>query len=255
VAGRNFSREFPSDLNNAYLINEEAIKEWGFQDPVDKRFALNAADGMVVGVYRNQHFGLRYDLKPCVLYLTSKTDWDTYDYLIARLKGDRVVEALGDIKKIWKAQISDMPVEYHFVDDMIDGLYQSEERLSGLINTFTLLAIFISCLGLFGMASFMAQQKTKEIGIRKVLGASVSRIILQLTSEFAKWVLIANIIAWPVAFYAMRSWLNDYPYRIKIGVGVFFISGVLALMIALITVLYQSAKAARANPVDSLKYE
>jgi putative ABC transport system permease protein len=255
VAGRNFSREFPSDLNNAYLINEEAIKEWGFQDPVDKRFALNAADGMVVGVYRNQHFGLRYDLKPCILYLTSKSDWDTYDYLIARLKGDRVVEALGDIKKIWKAQSSDMPVEYHFVDDMIDGLYQSEERLSGLINTFTLLAIFISCLGLFGMASFMAQQKTKEIGIRKVLGASVSRIILQLTSEFAKWVLIANIIAWPVAFYAMRSWLNDYPYRIKIGVGVFFISGVLALMIALITVLYQSAKAARANPVDSLKYE
>jgi ABC-type antimicrobial peptide transport system permease subunit len=255
VEGRNFSREFPSDLNNAYLINEEAIKKWDFQNPVDKRFALNAAFGTVIGVYKNQHFGLRYDLKPCVLYLTSKTDWDSYDYLYARLKADHISEALGDIKKIWKTHIADIPVEYHFVDDMIDELYQSEERLSGLVNAFTVLAIVISCLGLFGMASFMAQQRTKEIGIRKVLGASVSRIIFLLTSEFAKWVFIANIIAWPLAFYAMRSWLNDYPYRIKIGFVVFILSGLIALTIALLTVTYQAVKAASASPADSLKYE
>jgi ABC-type antimicrobial peptide transport system permease subunit len=255
VEGRNFSREFPSDLNNAYLINEEAIKKWDFQNPVDKRFALNAAFGTVIGVYKNQHFGLRYDLKPCVLYLTSKTDWDSYDYLYARLKADHIPEALGDIKKIWKTHIADIPVEYHFVDDMIDELYQSEERLSGLVNAFTVLAIVISCLGLFGMASFMAQQRTKEIGIRKVLGASISRIIFLLTSEFAKWVFIANIIAWPLAFYAMRSWLNDYPYRIKIGFVVFILSGLIALTIALLTVTYQAVKAASASPADSLKYE
>ncbi|UCE42840.1 MAG: ABC transporter permease [Candidatus Aminicenantes bacterium] len=255
VAGRNFSKEYPSDLNSAYLINEEAIKKWDFQDPVDRRFSLNAADGTVIGVYKNQHFGLRYDLKPCILYLTSKTDWDSYDYLYARLKADHIPEALEDIEKIWKAQIADIPVEFHFVDDMIDVLYQSEERLSGLINAFTILAIVISCLGLFGMASFMTQQRTKEIGIRKVLGASVSRIIFLLTSEFAKWVLIANIVAWPIAFYAMRSWLNDYPYRIKIGIEIFIISGLAALAIALMTVIYQAVKAAASSPADSLKYE
>ena len=255
VAGRNFSREYPSDLNSAYLINEEAIKKWDFQDPVDKRFELIGSDGTVIGVYKNQHFGLRYDLKPCVLYLTSKTEWDSYAYLYVRLKGHHIPEALEDLQKAWKAHIADFPLEYHFVDDIIDELYQSEERLSGLVNAFTFLAIVISCLGLFGMASFMAQQRTKEIGIRKVLGASVSRIIFLLTSEFAKWVLIANIVAWPVAFYAMRSWLNDYPYRITIGIGVFVISGLVALAIALMTVIYQAVKAAVASPAESLKYE
>ncbi len=255
VAGRNFSRDFPSDLKNAYLINEEAVKRWDFQDPVDKRFALNAAEGIVIGVYKNQHFGLKYEATPYVLYLTSKTGWDRYNYLIARLKGDHVPEALEDIKKTWKSHISDLPIEFHFVDDTIDALYQSEERLSGLVNAFTLLAIVISCLGLFGMATFMAQQKTKEIGIRKVLGASVSRIVFLLTREFLKWVLIANVIAWPVAFYAMRSWLNDYPYRTKIGVEVFIVSGLIALIVALTTVCYQSIRAAVASPANSLKYE
>jgi len=255
VAGRNFSKEFPSDMKRAYLINEEAVKRWNFKDPVDKRFALNAAEGSIIGVFKNQHFGLKHDVMPCVLYLTSKTDWDNYNYLIARLKANLIPEALEDIKKTWKTHIADIPIEYHFVDDMIDELYQSEKRLSGLINAFTLLAIVISCLGLFGMASFMAQQRTKEIGIRKVLGASVSRIIFLLTREFAKWVLIANVIAWPVAFYAMRSWLNDYLYRIKIGVVIFVISGLVALAIALMTVIYQAVKAAVANPADSLKYE
>ncbi len=253
--GRNFSREFPSDVERAYLINEEAVKIWGFQDPVDKRFALNAAEGVVVGVYKNQHFGLKHYVMPCVLYLTSKTDWDRYNYLTARLKAEHIAEALEDIKRTWKAHIADIPIEYRFVDDMIDELYRSEQRLSGLVNAFTILAIVISCLGLFGMASFMAQQKTKEIGIRKVLGASVSRVVLLLTREFARWVLIANIVAWPVAFYAMRSWLNEYPYRIKIGIEVFIISGLVALTIALLTVIYQAVRAALANPSKSLRYE
>jgi putative ABC transport system permease protein len=255
LAGRNFSREFPSDTNRAYLINEEAIKKWNFQDPVNQRFELNGNEGTIIGVYKNQHFGLRHQLKSCVLYLTSKTDWDTYNYLVARLKANHIAEALEDIKKTWKNHIDGLPAEYHFVDDMIDKLYQSEARLSGLVNVFTLLAIIISCLGLFGMASFTAQQRTKEIGIRKVLGASVSRIIFMLTGEFAKWVLVANIVAWPIAFYTTRSWLNDYPYRIHIHIQVFIISGLTALTIALMTVIYQAIKAAVANPADSLKHE
>jgi len=255
VEGRNFSREFPSDIDRAYLINEEAIKKWDFEDPVNKGFELNESEGTIIGVYKNQHFGLRHELKSCVLYLTSKTHWDTYNYLVTRLKANHIPEALEDIKKTWKNHTDGFPAEYHFMDDMIDRLYQSELRLSGLVNTFTLLAIIISCLGLFGMASFMAQQRTKEIGIRKVLGASVARIIFLLTREFAKWVLIANIVAWPIAFYAMRSWLNDYPYRINVHITVFIISGLAALTIALMTVIYQAIKAAVSNPADSLKYE
>ncbi len=255
VEGRNFSREFPSDINSTYLINEESIKKWDFEDPVNKRFVLNGHEGIIIGIYKNQHFGLRHEVKPSVLYLTSKTDWDTYNYLVARLKANYIPEALEDIKMTWKNQLDSLPAEYHFMDDMIDELYQSEKRLSGLVNTFTLLAVIISCLGLFGMASFMAQQRTKEIGIRKVLGASVARIIFLLTREFAKWVLIANIVAWPIAFYAMRSWLNDYPYRIDIHIQVFIISGLMALTTALLTVIYQAIKAAAANPADSLKYE
>jgi putative ABC transport system permease protein len=255
VAGRNFSREFPSDFNSAYLVNEEAIKAWDFQDPVGKRFSLNGSEGTIIGVYKNQHFGLRYEVKPSVLYLTSKTDWDRHNYLITRLKANHIPDALENIKDTWHMQIADLPAEFHFVDEMIDELYRSEERLSGLVSAFTLLAIIISCLGLFGMASFIGQQRTREIGIRKVLGASVSRIILLLTGEFAKWVLIANIVAWPVAFYAMRSWLNDYPYRVKIGIDVFIISGLVALAIALTTVIYQAIKSAVSNPADSLKYE
>jgi putative ABC transport system permease protein len=255
VEGRNFSKAFPSDLNSAYLINEQAIKKWDFKDPVDKRFELTGTEGTIIGVYKNQHFGVRHEVTPCILYLTSKTDWDRYDYLIARLKAGHIPEALADIKKTWKVHIADVPAEYHFVDDMIDELYQSEERLSGLVNAFTLLAILISCLGLFGMASFMTQQRTKEIGVRKVLGASVSRVVFLLTREFVKWVLIANVIAWPVAFYAMRVWLNEYPYRVKIGIEIFLLSGLIALFISLFTVIYQASKAAVANPADSLKYE
>jgi putative ABC transport system permease protein len=255
VAGRDFSREFPSDMERAYLVNEEAILRWEIESPVDKRFALNAAQGTIIGVFKNQHFGLKHYAMPKVLYLTSKTDWDRFNYLVVRLKGNHIPEALDDIKKIWKIHIPDISIEYHFVDDMIDELYQSEERLSKLISTFTLLAIVVSCLGLFGMASFMALQRTKEIGIRKVLGASVSCIIVLLTKEFARLVLVANIIAWPFAYYAMKNWLNDYPYRIKIGFGIFLISGFAALVISVLTVIFQAVRAAVANPADSLRYE
>jgi len=253
--GRNFSREYPSDINSAYLINEEAVKLWDFPDPINKRFELTGNNGTIIGVYKNQYFGLKHEVRPCVLYLSSKTDWDSYNYLTARLKANRIPEALEDIKKTWKSYITDIPIEFHFVDDMIDNLYQTEKRLSGLINTFTLLAVIISCLGLFGMASFMTQQKTREIGIRKVLGATVFRVAYLLTKEFIRWVLIANIIAWPIAYFAVQSWLNSYPYRIKIGIDIFILSALAALIFAVMTVIYQSLKAAMTNPANSLKYE
>lgn len=255
VVGRDFSREFPSDATSAYLLNEEALKRWNFQGPVGKRFSLNKAPGSVIGVYKNQHLGLKDELRPCVLYLRPRTQWDAFRYLTVRLQAGQVPEALEDIETTWKAQIAGTPLEYRFVDEMIDALYRSEERLSRIVNAFTLLAIGVSCLGLFGMASFMAQQKTKEIGVRKVLGASVSGIVVLMTRETARWVLLANLVAWPAAFLAVRAWLRDYPYRIKIGIDIFLVSGLAALVIALLTVSYLAFKAAVAVPTRSLRYE
>ncbi|NIO48587.1 MAG: FtsX-like permease family protein [Candidatus Aminicenantes bacterium] len=147
------------------------------------------------------------------------------------------------------------PFEFNFLEEAVDRTYRNIERTGKLINNFTVLAVFIACLGLFGLASFMAEQRTKEIGIRKVFGASMSSIILLLMKEFIKYVLIANIFAWPIAYYFMNRWLENFPYRSKFGLDIFIFSVTLTLVLALLTVSYQSIKAAIANPVDSLRYE
>jgi len=148
-----------------------------------------------------------------------------------------------------------LPFDYTFLDETLDSKYKAEEELSKIFSCFTLLAIFIACLGLFGLASFTAEQRTKEIGIRKALGASITGIIMLLSKEFTKWVLLANIIAWPIAYVAMNRWLQNFAYRINMGLGTFIIAALLALIIALLTVGYQAIKAARANPVESLRYD
>jgi len=156
---------------------------------------------------------------------------------------------------MWHKHSEGIPLEYHFVDELIDEQYQFEKRLAQLFNSFTGLAIFISCLGLFGLTTFVAERRTKEIGVRKVLGASILNIFRLLSTEFVKWVLLANIITWPVAWLAMQRWLQDYPYRTEITVWIFPLAGLVALGIALITVSYLVVRAARANPVVSLRYE
>jgi putative ABC transport system permease protein len=147
------------------------------------------------------------------------------------------------------------PFEFNFIEEAVDRTYRNAERKGKLINNFTILAVFIACLGLFGLASFMAEQRTKEIGIRKVIGASVSNIISLLMKEFIKCVLIANTIAWPIAYYFMNRWLENFPYRSKLGLDIFIFSATLTCVLALLTVSYQSIKVATANPVDSLRYE
>lgn len=157
--------------------------------------------------------------------------------------------------KKWKTLSPDYPFEYHFLDESYEQLYESERKTGTIFNFFSLVALFIACLGLYGLASFSAEQRTKEIGVRKVLGASVAEVVFLLSKEFTKWVLMANIIAWPVAYYFMNKWLEDFAYRIDITLWVFVLSGGIALLIALVTVSYQAIKAALANPVESLRYE
>jgi putative ABC transport system permease protein len=159
------------------------------------------------------------------------------------------------LESTWERYSSDYPFEFHFLEESIDNLYVSEQRLSKIFNYFTFLAIFIACPGLFGLVSYTAELRTKEIGVRKMLGASISGIVILFTKEFSKWGLLANIIAWPVAYYAMNKWLQSFAYRVEMSVWTFILSGLMALVIALLTVSFQSIKAATANPVDSLRYE
>jgi len=168
---------------------------------------------------------------------------------------ENVPETLGFIEKTVKIFAPEFPFEYSFLDEDIDSLYKAEQQIGNLVRYGTFLAIFIACLGLFGLASFMAEKRTKEIGIRKVLGASVSGIVLLLTKEFTKWVILANLIAWPIAYFVMRGWLQNFAYHVNIGLWTFMLSAALALVTALITVSFQAVKTAASNPVDSLRYE
>ena len=176
-------------------------------------------------------------------------------YILIKINSGNLPATMELLKKKWTEIIPQLPFDFSFLDETFDRQYKADEKLQAIFSNFGVLAIFISCLGLSGLVSFTAEQRTKEIGIHKALGASISGIIFLLSKEFTKWVLIANLIAWPVAYFAMNQWLQNFAYRINIELGTFILAGVLALIIALLTVGYQAVKAAKANPVDALRYE
>lgn len=253
--GRDFSRDFATDKKEAFIVNEAAVKEFGWESAVGKKLIdLEGPRGYVIGVVKNFHFRSKHQkIEPLVFSLLPSS---RYVYLISvKISPSNIRDTLSFLKNKWKKFSPGWPFEYFFLDDNYDRLYKSEERLRHVFLTFTFLGIFIACLGLFGLAAFTAEQRTKEIGIRKVLGASVPGIVLLLSKEFIKWVLIANVIAWPVAYFAMGRWLENFAYRISIGWGVFIAAAALALGISLFTVGFQAAKAALANPAESLRYE
>jgi putative ABC transport system permease protein len=251
LEGRNFSREFPSDSGNAYLLNEAAVKEIGWASPLGKQFKI-IGKGPVIGVVRDFHyFSLHQKIEPLALLIYP----EGLDYLAVRVKPDSIPETLAFLESKWAEFATTQPFEYSFLDEDYDNLYKSETRLTAVFSYVAALSIFIACLGLFGLASFMIERRTKEIGIRKVLGASVSNLFVVLSKEFTKCVLLANIIAWPLGYFVMNRWLQDFAYRIDIEYWVFLMAMALALIIALITVSYQVVKAASANPVEVLRYE
>jgi ABC-type antimicrobial peptide transport system permease subunit len=189
---------------------------------------------------------------PIILLMTPVQQ---HDYLSVRLDANRYGEALTAIRSVWKRLVPDYPLDYFFLDESFEALHRSDKRLGDIFRYFSATAIIVACMGLFGLAVFTAEQKTKEIGIRKTLGASIISIYLLLSKSFVKWVLLANIIAWPTAFFIMRKWLDNFVYRTTLDLWILIVSGMMALAVSLLTVSYQSIKAARANPVDSLKYE
>jgi len=251
VQGRNFIKDSPQDLQNAYILNETAAKAIGLENPIGKKFGTRKG-GQIIGVVEDFHFApLHSKIEPLAL----KLDPDYLKVLSVRINSSDISNTLTFIQNKWKKIFPDFPFDFSFLDERIESMYKTEMKLGQSFNYFTLIAILLSCLGLLGLASYMAEKKTKEIGIRKVLGATVPNILLLLTKEFTKFVFLANIIAWPIAYYTMNKWLQNFAYRVNIGLWMFVLSALLALFMALLTVSFQSIKAATANPVDSLRYE
>lgn len=253
--GRNFSLKFPADQKESVIINQAAAKAFKWKDPLNKKLSLgrNSTTQLnVIGVVKDFNFAsMRHKIEPLVIVDRPESN----NVLSIRIKKGRIHDAVTSVEKTWKKINPDRPFEFSFLDDEFEQLYKTESSFSSLITGFTFLAIFIACLGLFGLASFMAEQRTKEIGIRKVLGASVPGILYIISKQFIILIALANLIAWPLAYYFMNDWLKDFAYRINIGILTFIIAGTLTLMIALLTISYQAIKAASANPVKSLRYE
>ncbi len=255
MAGRNFSAEFSSDIKDAILINEAAARHFQWDNPIGRKITFiedELTTKTVVGVVQDFHLrSLHHTIQPlCLDYRPAG-----FRYVLVKIKPHRIPEVLQFLEKRWEVLQPAFPFEYSFLDEAFDRQYSFEKKLSQIFSYFTFLAIFIACMGLFGLASFTTEQRTKEIGIRKALGASVSEIILLLSKAFTKWVLLANIIAWPIVHLAMNRWLQNFAYRINIGLGAFVLAAGLAMAIALLTVGYQAFKTARANPLEALRYE
>ncbi|MEP6684497.1 MAG: ABC transporter permease [Parafilimonas sp.] len=258
AAGRNFSRDYGTDTSN-FILNEAAVKAVGWksaQDAVGKNFRYGGVNGHIIGVMKDFHFeSLHQKIAPLIFVMpATSTNQSSYNYLSIKVSGN-MPSALETIKNTWQKYLPEHPYQYTFLDEKFTKLYESEQTQGTIFTVFAFIAIFIACLGLFGLSAFAISQRVKEIGVRKVLGANISTIVALLSKEFLKLVLIAAIIAFPVAWYAMTNWLQSFAYRITIQWWVFLFAAVAALLIALLTVGFQAIKAALANPAKSLRSE
>ncbi|QDK83685.1 FtsX-like permease family protein [Spirosoma sp. KCTC 42546] len=250
--GRDFSSNFGTD-SLSFLINETALAKIGYQHPIGKPLDWGGYHGKIIGVLKDFHFNsMRQAIEPLIIRLEKQSRWGT---ILVRAESSKVKEVISNLEKLSKELNPKTPFTYQFSDQEYANLYRSELVVSQLTNSFALLAIFISCLGLFGLATFTAEQRTKEIGVRKVLGASVTSVVALLSTDFLKLVLLAILLASPIAWWAMTNWLEGYMYKIDIEWWMFALAGLLAIVIALLTISFQSIKAALMNPVRSLRSE
>jgi len=265
IEGRNFSKAFPGDINHSVLINETAARRYGWDDPVGKIISvydIRAEEGYgprtVIGVVNDFNIrGMYSAVDPLIINWDPEFpfDYGKYWYLLVRVQGGQIEESLRFLEATWEKIVPDKAFNYFFLSDTYDRQFLRIERSRSIFSYFTFLAIFIACLGLFGMASFTAEKRTKEIGIRKVLGASTRGVVVLLSRELLFLVMAANILAWPVAYFWTQGWLEGFPYRIDITFVPFAVSGILILIISFLTISYQAIRAALTNPVDSLRYE
>ncbi len=257
VQGRFLSREFYPDTASI-VINEETVKYFNLENPIGKEIQMSRNKRFtIVGVLQNIHYeSLRENVKCMAIRSFGEGFFfEKPKMLFVRVHGANFKNTIDSIKSSWDKLSGGLEFEYTFLDEEFDKIYKTDSQLGDITGTFSLLAILISCLGLFGLSAYMAEQRIKEIGIRKVLGASTNNIIKLMTGDLTKLVIIANMIAWPTAWYIMKNWLSGFAYRIDPGLGIFVISGIIALLIGAFSVGFQTIKAAVSNPADSLKYE
>jgi putative ABC transport system permease protein len=265
LAGRAFKNTL-ADRNSSVIINETASRALGFasyEEALGKLFNPGYETEKpltIIGVCRDVHFEpLHIPVEP--LYFAMSPEWFVnnrqrpFHQISLKLKTENLASTIGMLKEKFQKFFPDQDFEYFFLDEKLNAQYLQDERFASIFNIFTTFAIFIACLGLFGLAIFNAERRVKEIGIRKVVGASVWRIVILMTRDFAKWVLIANVVAIPMAWYTMNQWLRNFAYRIEMNWWMFALAGGLALAIALLTVSWQAIRAATANPVEALRYE
>jgi ABC-type antimicrobial peptide transport system permease subunit len=253
LEGRNFSREFESDRTQAFLVNEEVRKLMGKPAVAGEDFSFAGRIGRIVGVMKNYHFeSFQSKIEPLAIYLQENS---RFSVALIRVSPADIPGAINFIRDAWNQVNSGFPFEFRFLDEQIDEMYRTEEKAGRLLQVFAGLAIFVACLGLFGLASFMAERRTREIGIRKILGASAPRLAVMLCREFFLLVLLANVLIWPVAYWVLENWLKNYAYRIPMSPLVFVLALGVAMTIAILTVSFQAVRAAVANPANSLKYE
>jgi putative ABC transport system permease protein len=262
AAGRNFSKDIPADNGKSYIVNETMARELLKDTPgapieslIGQRYGFGFMDtlGTIIGVAKDFNFNsLHHKIETLTMYVNKNFG---FGEMSVRIQAGQSPAAIRHVEATWNRLVPDRPFEYVFLDEHFNKLYQSDKQVSQIVGILAGLSIFISCLGLFGLASYTTEQRTREIGIRKVLGASVNSIVGLLSKDFLKLVLLANVIAWPLAWWAMDRWLQDFAYRIDMSTWVFLFAGVIALLIALFTISFQSIRAARANPVQSLRAE
>ncbi|MFC1563334.1 ABC transporter permease [candidate division KSB1 bacterium] len=256
-SGRNFSKDFASDASGAFLLNESAVKMLDFENPVGRDFLVSGhfgqGEGKIVGIMKDFHFQpMNLEIEPIQLFLDEKS---ANRYLSIKIKGENVSRALEFIESKISEFSPDYPFEYTFFGEIFDRVYKTDQKLGQIMSVFSGIAIFVACLGLLGLSSFTAEQRMKEIGIRKALGASFDRIVILLSKEFSKWIIAANIISIPVAYFIMNRWLENYAYRVEITPVLFLFGAFAVIFIALITVSFHSVRAAITKTVNSLRYE
>ncbi|MEJ2615834.1 MAG: ABC transporter permease [Ignavibacteriaceae bacterium] len=256
--GRNFMKSMGTD-KYAYILNKKAVEEMKLKNPINTKFVMNKAKGKIIGVIDNTNFrSLYHKINPMVYKVLNDYSILSFKYrgiIYVKTEAGKTQDAISAIKAIWKKENPNLPFEFHFLNQTIDKQYDKEVQTGEIFSWFALIAIFVSCLGLYGLSLFMIENRTKEIGVRKVLGASVPSILKLFYQDYLKLILLSTIIACPVAWYGMSKWLQNFAYRIDITWWMFLLAGGVALLIALLTVSIQAIKAATANPVESLRYE
>jgi len=260
MAGRNFSRAFPADPKNGVLVNEALVHEFGLEDPVGQKLqgfmpSLFTEAPVILGVIKDFNFkSLHQEVKPAILTMHPNY-WARFRNIFVKISPDNISATLKILKEKWSVAAPNSPFNIFFLDEDVQKQYQSEERWMLIMRYSTILALVIACMGLFGLAALLVAKRTKEIGIRKVLGASVSNVVLLLSRDFMRLVLIAFLLAVPLGYFVMNQWLQDFAYRVDLRTRTFLLVGGLTFCIVILTVSYQSIKTALANPVDSLRCE